>query len=243
MSDEARKRALVIGTGVMARSVARVLGEAGADVCIVGPDAATAAQAAEEIGARSLDCCVTSSQSAGQAVSAAVEAFGGLDILVTTPSSTSLRGSVTSTSDELWAEVISTDLEAVFGACKAAARPMMKARGGRIIILTTAAGLIGGAGLAATTTAAGALTGFTKTLARELAGRGVLANMVAAGLIEGDWSADIPEAAISKHLESIPVGRVGRPEEVAALVSFLASDAASYITGQIISIDGGWVMR
>jgi len=215
------KRVLVLGDGQLADAVAAALGDAGAT--IETSAAATAADGAA-------------------AVEAAAEALGGLDGLVTLPTPLVL-GSIQEGTQEGWSSAIEGDLLRVYAACRAAARVQMKQRSGRIVNVSRASGLIGGHLAAGSAAAAGALTGFTKTLARELAGRGAQANLVAMGPIEGDELDLLPEADRAAALEQIPLGRAGKPEEVGAIVAFLLSDDASYITGQTITLDGGWVMR
>lgn len=138
--------------------------------------------------------------------------------------------------------VLAVNLRGPFLLCKALARPMMKARYGRIINVSSIVGLMGNAGQANYAASKAGLIGFTKSLARELAGRAVTANIVAPGIIETDMTKDIPEANRKEILRNVPVGRFGSVEEVAAAVGFLASPQAAYITGQVIVVDGGMRM-
>ena len=138
--------------------------------------------------------------------------------------------------------VINTNLKGVYYTTKAVTKLMMKKRYGRIINMASVVGLTGNAGQANYSAAKAGVIGFSKTVAKELASRGITCNMVAPGLIATDMTKDLPEKAKEAMMTSIPLGRAGQPEDVAQAVLFLASDNASYITGQVINVDGGMVM-
>jgi 3-oxoacyl-[acyl-carrier protein] reductase len=141
-----------------------------------------------------------------------------------------------------WDAVISTNLSGPFWMTRAIARPMMKARAGRIINMSSAAGRMGNAGQANYAAAKAGLIGLTKTTARELASRGITCNAIAPGLIETDLTAALPEAATAAIKTLTPMGYVGSVDDVAAAAVYLASDEARYVTGQVIGVDGGMVM-
>jgi 3-oxoacyl-[acyl-carrier protein] reductase len=163
---------------------------------------------------------------------------GRIDILVNNAGITR-DGLLVRMSDEDWDAVIRTNLTSVFSCTRAAARPMMKQRGGSIVNVASVVGIMGNAGQANYVAAKAGVIGLTKTTARELAGRGVRCNAVAPGFIETDMTAELPEAARAGALAMIAAGRFGTVDDVASAVSFLASDEAAYITGQVISVDGG----
>lgn len=144
--------------------------------------------------------------------------------------------------DEDWDAVISTNLTSVFRMSQAVLRPMMKARTGRIISISSVVGHMGNAGQANYAAAKAGMTGFTKSLAAEVGSRGITVNCVAPGFIDTDMTAELPEAIKTKMLERIPLGRLGAVKEIAATVAFLASPNAAYITGETIHVNGGMLM-
>ncbi|WP_287372842.1 3-oxoacyl-[acyl-carrier-protein] reductase [Oceanithermus sp.] len=164
--------------------------------------------------------------------------LGGLDVLVNNAGITR-DGLLIRMKDDDWDAVIETNLSAVFRLTREAVKRMMKARWGRIVNVASVVGLMGNPGQANYVAAKAGLIGFTKTIAKEYGGRGITANAVAPGFIESDMTAALPEKVQQEYLNAIPAGRFGKPEEVAELVAFLASDAAAYINGQTIAIDGG----
>ncbi len=174
-------------------------------------------------------------------VKAAMDAFGTVDILVNNAGIT--RDNLLMRMDaEQWDGVLATNLSGPFWMTRAIARPMMKARSGRIINMSSAAGRMGNAGQANYAAAKAGLIGLTKTTARELASRGITCNAIAPGLIETDLTANLPESAAEAIKTLTPMGYVGSVEDVAAAAVYFASDEARYVTGQVIGVDGGMVM-
>ena len=169
------------------------------------------------------------------------DTYGRLDILINNAGITRDNLLLRMKDDE-WDDVLSTNLRSVYLLTKAALRPMMKARWGRIITITSVVGLTGNAGQANYAAAKAGLIGFTKSVAREMASRGITANAVAPGYIETDITKDLSDEIKATALANIPLGRMGRPDDVAGAVVFLASDAAAYITGQTLAVDGGMTM-
>lgn len=164
--------------------------------------------------------------------------FGRLDVLVNNAGITR-DGLVVRMSDDDWSSVIDTNLSGAFYATRAASKIMMKARGGSIVTIASVVGLVGNAGQVNYAAAKAGLVGMTKSVARELASRGVRANAIAPGFIATEMTDALPEAARSAAASAIAMGRFGTPEDIAAAVAFLASDEASYITGQVLAVDGG----
>ena len=176
-----------------------------------------------------------------QMVQTVADAFGRVDILVNNAGITR-DGLLARMKEEDWDAVLSTNLKGVFFATKAVAKLMMKQRAGRIVNMASVVGITGNAGQANYSAAKAGVIGFTKTIARELASRGITANAVAPGFIGTDMTAALPDKAKEAALAGIPLGRMGTPEDIAAAVLFLVSDQASYITGQVLNVDGGMVM-
>ena len=174
-------------------------------------------------------------------VNATVEAFGQIDILVNNAGITR-DGLMMRMKDEDFDAVINTNLKGVFYCTKLVSKLMMKKRSGRIINMASVVGLMGNAGQTNYAAAKAGVIGFSKSAAKELAARGITVNMVAPGFIDTDMTASMTDKAKEMTLTGIPLNRMGTPEDVANAVAFLVSDNASYITGQVINVDGGMVM-
>jgi 3-oxoacyl-[acyl-carrier protein] reductase len=249
MFDLGGKVALVTGASRgLGRGIALALAEQGADLVINYRDNADAAQAvageAREMGRQT--SVIQGDTSAGREacetiVKAALEAFGRIDILVNNAGITRDNLLMRMDADE-WSAVLDTNLSGPFWMTRAVARPMVKARSGRIINMSSAAGRMGNPGQANYAAAKAGLIGLTKTTARELASRGITCNALAPGLIETDLTAGMPAAATEAIRSLTPMGYVGSVADVAAAAVYLASDEARYVTGQVLGIDGGMVM-
>ena len=242
------KTALVTGASRgIGRAVAVALAAAGAKVAVnyAGNDAAAeeTKAAIEAAGGVAIlvKADIAGSEEVEGMVRKTIEAFGRIDILVNNAGITR-DGLLMRMKDEDFDAVINTNLKGVYYTTKAVMKLMMKNRYGRIINMASVVGLTGNAGQANYAAAKAGVIGFSKTVARELASRGITCNMVAPGLISPDMTKDLPEKARETMMASIPLGRAGQPEDVAQAVLFLASDNASYITGQVINVDGGMVM-
>jgi 3-oxoacyl-[acyl-carrier protein] reductase len=248
MIDLTGKVALVTGgSRGIGRAIALKLASLGAQIVVNYQSQEVAAQAvvAEiEAGggkAMAVQGDVRRPDDARQLVRAALDAFGRLDILVNNAGTT--RDMLLAMMKEGdWDTVIDTNLKGCFNCTKAAIRPMMKQRGGRIINITSVSGVMGNAGQSNYSAAKAGLIGFTKAVAREVGSRNITANAVAPGYVRTDLTADLPVELVQKMLELTSLGREGTGEDVANAVAFLASDAASYITGQVLCVDGGMAM-
>ena len=230
------KTALVTGgSRGIGRAIAVELARAGAQVVVgYNSGAAEAEEVAAEIGGRALQADVASAADAARLV----EEAGDLDILVNNAGVTR-DGLLARMPDEEWREVIETNLSSVFYTCRAVTRPMMKKRAGAIVNLSSIVGLHGNFGQTNYGAAKAGIIGFTKSLARELGSRGVRANVVAPGYVKTRLTDAIPEEGKALMLANTPLGRLGDPEDVAGAVRFLCSDEASFITGEVLLVDGG----
>jgi 3-oxoacyl-[acyl-carrier protein] reductase len=171
-------------------------------------------------------------------VARAVEALGKVDILVNNAGLTR-DGLAVRMSDSDWSEVLAVDLTAAFTLCRAAMRGMLRARWGRIVNISSVAGVVGNPGQANYSAAKAGLIGLTKALAKEVGGRGITVNAVAPGFVETDMTAGLSAALIERALSVVPAGRLGTADEVAAAVAFLAAPEAAYVNGHVLHVDGG----
>jgi 3-oxoacyl-[acyl-carrier protein] reductase len=227
------------------RAIAERLAGGGAHVICVArgtnADATAAAIMAAGGKADAVSADVTDAAAVDGVIKAAVEQHGRLDILVSNAGITRDQLMLRMKRAD-WDDVIATNLTAAFTLCQAALKPMIRQRSGRIIAISSVVGQIGNGGQANYAASKAGLIGFCKSLAKEIASRQVTVNVVAPGLIETDMTKGITEVAKTDWSTQIPLGRLGTPADVAAAVSFLASDEASYITGQVLAVNGGMYM-
>jgi 3-oxoacyl-[acyl-carrier protein] reductase len=249
MFDLSGKVALVTGGGRgLGRAIALALAGQGADVGVNyrsnGGSADEVVTQIRTMGRSAI--AIQGDTSAGREaceaiVKAAIDEFGKVDILVNNAGIT--RDNLMMRMDEEeWGSVIDTNLSGPFWMTRAIARPMLKARSGRIINMSSVAGRMGNVGQANYASAKAGLIGLTKSVARELARRGITCNALAPGLIETELTADIPQAARDFVINSTPLGYIGSVEDVAAAAIYFASDEARYVTGQVLGVDGGMMM-
>ena len=248
MIDLTGKAALVTGgSRGIGKAIGLRLARQGADVAFSYRGNADAAKATadeiESIGTKALSIQgdVKDPASADTVVKAALDAFGKVDILVNNAGVTR-DDLIMRMTEDAWREVLETNLFGAFWMTKAVTRPMLKARAGRIVNITSVSGQAGQMGQANYSSAKAGLIGLTKATARELASRGITVNAVAPGFVLTELTQNLPEALQNELIARTPLGRFGTTEEVADAVAFLASDEARYITGQVLAVDGGLVM-
>lgn len=240
----AGRAAVVTGAASgIGRAIALALAREGAGVCIADMDAEGGQRVADEIvraggQARSIPVDVSEAVSVQTMVDQAAESFGRLDILVNN-AGIARDGLLLRLKAEDWEAVLGVNLTGAFHCTRAALRAMVKQRAGRIINVTSVVGVMGNAGQANYVASKAGLIGLTKAAAREVASRGITVNAVAPGFIETEMTAALPAAVREAYQAQIPQGRFGSPQEVAEVVAFLVSDAAAYITGQVIHVNGG----
>ncbi len=224
------------------RGIAASLHEAGAAVAIVGRNRDHAIAAAAELGDRTIGvgCDVAVGTQVDAAIAEAEKALGPISILVNNAGLTR-DNLLVRLADEDWDQVLDANLKGPFHTTKAVIRGMMKRRAGRIINISSIVGITGNKGQANYAASKAGLIGFTKSVAKEYASRGVTANCVAPGFIETDMTAALPPEARDALLSQIALGRLGQPADIAGAVLFLASDLARYVTGQVLVVDGGMV--
>jgi 3-oxoacyl-[acyl-carrier protein] reductase len=240
--------AIVTGAGRgIGEAIAKRLADGGAKVAVVSRTEANAAKTAEAINAlhpgaaKAYAVDVADFQAVQELGEAIVTDFGKVDILVNNAGVTRDGLSMRMSSED-WDAVVDTNLKGAFNFIRAVQRPMAKQRSGRIINIASVVGITGNAGQANYSASKAGLIGLTKTIARELSGRGITSNVVAPGFIETDMTAVLPESIRTAVVGKIPLARFGAPDDIAAAVAFLAGPEAGYITGQVLVVDGGMVM-
>lgn len=247
---EAQKSPVAVvtgGTRGIGLAIATKLANSGYDLLLTYRGDAEAAKQAEEALAgtgrtiKVIAADVATAEGAALTIETATKELGGLDVLVNNAGITR-DNLIMRMSEQDWDDVLTTNLKGAFLTSKAAIRPMLRQRSGRIINLTSVVGLTGNAGQANYAAAKAGLVGLTKTLAKEVGSRGITVNAVAPGFIDTRLTDVLPDEVKQKLLDSTPLGRFGTVEDIANAVAFLASDQASFITGHVLSVDGGLSM-
>ena len=244
MFDLSGKTALVTGaTGGIGESIARTMHAAGAEVVLSGRRVEKLEALAGELGERThvAACDLSDPDQADALVGKAIEVGGKLDILVANAGVTRDK-LLMQMKDEDFQDIVRVNLESYFRLCRKAVRPMMKARGGRIIGIASIVGVTGNPGQSNYCASKAGMIGFTKSLAQEVASRGITANTIAPGFIESPMTDVLPDAQKELLLGQIPSGRLGLGKDIAAAAVYLASEEASYVTGQTLHVNGGMAM-
>lgn len=246
--DGKRRVALVTGASRgIGRAVAEGLAADGFDLALVyagnGEAAAQAVAACERAGATACAyrCDVSNAEQVKATVDAVLSDFGQVWALVNNAGVTR-DGLLARMKDEDFARVLDVNLVGAFNMTRSLTRAFMRQRGGRVVNMSSVVGLMGNAGQANYAASKAGLIGLTKSVARELAGRGVTVNAVAPGFVRTDMTAGLPDEVVARYEGQIPLGRLADPAEVAAVVRFLVSDAAAYVTGEVVRVDGGMAM-
>lgn len=235
------------GTRGIGRAIVEAFADAGARVAFTYRSSAeTADEIVAELGARDVEAIavqgdVAKPEAAQDAVSAVTDAWDRLDVLVNNAGITR-DGLMLRLDADDWDAVLDTNLKGVFNFCKAAYRPFMRQRSGAVINISSVVGVMGNAGQTNYAASKAGIIGFTKSFAKELSGRGVRANVVAPGYVATDMTDAMNDDARQAMLDAVPLGRPAEPEDIAHAVLFLASPAASYITGHVLKVDGGLAM-
>ncbi len=248
MADESTKRIAIV-TGAsrgIGAEIAKALAAQGRHVVCVARNADKLAEVEKAIrdaggSASTYSCDVSDGAAVTEMIEKVADEFKRLDILVNNAGITR-DNLLLRMSDEEFDQVIQTNLRSVFVACRAALRPMMRGKWGRIINISSVSGLVGNAGQANYAAAKAGLLGLTKTIGKEMASKNITANVVAPGFIETDMTVVLPQQVKDFAIQATPLRRFGQPQEIAAAVAFFASEEAGYITGQVLAVDGGMTM-
>lgn len=248
MADTETKRIALItgGANGIGKRIAEVLGEAGCKLAVWDIDQQSLDTFVAELQKRNIPALgmvtdITDAESVNAALSRVADKWGTPDILVNNAGITR-DALLMRLSEADWDAVLAVNLKAAFMLTKACLRPMLKKRWGRIINIASVVGIMGNAGQANYAASKAGLIGLTMSVAREAASRNITVNAVAPGFIDTAMTSKLPEAVIEEFKRNIPLGRLGQPEDIARAVEFLASDAAGYLTGQVIRVDGGMIM-
>jgi 3-oxoacyl-[acyl-carrier protein] reductase len=246
--DLSNKNCLVTGgSRGIGKSIAETLGSYGANVAITYASSKEAAEnvvdtlKSQGVKAMALQADAVDFSKSEDVVQQVAEEFGQIDVLVNNAGITR-DNLLLRMSEEQWDEVIDTNLKSVFNYSKAVAKPMMRARGGSIINISSVVGISGNAGQSNYSASKAGIIGFTKSFAKELSSRNIRANVVAPGYITTEMTGELSEKLLESIKKETPLGRAGEPQEIANVVAFLASDLSSYITGDVIRVDGGMAM-
>jgi len=238
------KKALVTGAARgIGQAIAWELAEAGAAVAVLDLNESACAETTAGVESRGAPSCalgvdVSQAGDVQEKINIVLDLWKSVDIVVNNAGITR-DGLIMRMTDEDWDSVISVNLKGVFNVCRALARPMMKQRSGSIVNIASVVGMMGNAGQANYSASKGGVIALTKTLAREFASRGIRVNAVAPGFVQTAMTDRIPEGIREEMIAGIPLGRMGQPDDIARAVAFLASEDSSYITGQVVVVDGG----